>query len=316
MKIKLILLIACMNSIFACKNIVEQQENTNTTAKARALILTQPFDFAPTEKNKMTEAYQSKTKIIVPQNLTPQNKWFMFEGPILENDKIAFRYYADSRHRFDIYGKTVSELVMDTVSWNYHDIMNWGSDILKVGNSLGAGSPAIWYKDSIYTLSDCDTKTIEITENDGNTATIQTVFKGLKVEEQTLDIIQNQSIAAEESWTTVQLQSFSGKLPEGMYFATGIVKHLPEITEGKTAQNFYAMNWGTQSFHKENMGMAITVKKEYQPEKVSDELSHAYIFKDAQEEVSYRIVAAWERDLSGVKDELGFKKIVENASIQ
>lgn len=307
---------------YTCKNssveTVTTTEKSKTTVadipKVQALILTQPFDFDPSDKNKVTGAYEAKTKITVPKNLATQNKWIMFEGPVLENDKIAFRYYADSRHRFDIYGKTVTDLVMDTVGWNYHEIMNWGSDILKVGNSLGAGSPGIWYKDSIYTLSDCQLKTIEIIENEPAAATIQTIFKGLKIADQTIDLTQNQRIAAGESWTEVQLELPSGKLPEGMFFATGIVKHLPEITEGTTSQYFYAMNWGKQSFRKENMGMAISAKKDFQPQKVSDKLSHAYIFKNAVNKVAYRIVAAWERDVSGVKNESDFEKIVENAS--
>lgn len=305
---------ACKDSPAKTDSAKTISETTDTeTQETQALILTQSFDFDPADKNKVTGSYESKSKITVPQNLTPQNKWIMFEGPILENDKIAFRYYADSRHRFDIYGKTVTDLVMDTVSWKYHDIMNWGSDILKVGNSLGSGSPGIWYRDSIYTLSDCESKTIEIIKNQSSESIIQTVFKGLKIEDQKFDLIQNQSIKAGNAWTEVQLELPSGKLPEGMFFATGIVKHLPEIAEGATDQYFYAMNWGKQSFHKENMGMAITAKKDYQPEKVSDELSHVYTFKNAEKEVRYRVVSAWERDVTGVKDESGFKKIVEDA---
>lgn len=308
-------------SFFACKNSPEKtgidrkisKSTTVEKSKTQALILTQPFDFDPADKNKVTDPYESKNEITVPQNLTPQNKWIMFEGPILENDKIAFRYYADSRHRFDIFGKTVSDLVMDTVGWKYHDIMNWGSDILKVGNSLGSGSPAIWYQDSIYTLSDCESKTIKIIKNESTESIIQTVFKGLKIEDQKFDLIQNQSIGAGQPWTEVQLKLPSGKLPKGMFFATGIVKHLPKITEGTTAQYFYAMNWGKQSFHKENMGMAITTKIDNQPESVSDELTHTYIFKNAEKEVRYRVVAAWERDVIGAKDKAAFKKIVENA---
>ena len=318
MRIKIILVATYLIGLLACQNNAvqsdEQQRNTNATSKVQALILTQPFDFDPNKKEQIKSAYMAKSKITVPHNLTPQNKWFMFEGPILENDKIAFRYYADSRHRFDIYGKTVSDLVMDTVGWDYHDIMNWGSDILKVGNSLGSGSPAIWYKDSIYTLSDCDSKTVEIIKSETDVATIQTVFKGLEIEDQIFDLIQNQSIAAGESWTTVQLQLPSGKLPEGMYFATGIVKHLPDIETGTTENGFFATNWGQQSFHKENMGMAICANKKYEPTLAPDELSHAFYFKNTPTEVTYKVVAAWERDVSNIKNESDFKEVVINAA--
>lgn len=308
--------------LFSCnptaEKIGETAANQNTRSstkgkKTQALILTQPFDFDPADKNKVTGDYVAQTKITVPQNLATQSKWIMFEGPVLENDVIAYRYYADSRHRFDIYAKTVPDLVMDTVSWKYHEIMDWGSDVLKVGNSLGLGSPAIWYQDSLYTLSDCDHKTIEIIENSANISSIRTVFKGLKIADEQFDVVQDWSIEAGQPWSEIQLTVTNGNLPEGMFFATGIVKLLPEIIQGETANFFYAMNWGKQSFHKENMGMAIVANKSFQPQHVADNLSHAYAFKNAKKEVRYRFLAAWERDNNKVKDANGFKNLVEKS---
>jgi len=282
---------------------------SNEKKKTQALILTQPFDFDPADKNKVTGDYIAQTKITIPQNLATQSKWIMFEGPVLENDLVAYRYYADSRHRFDIYGKTVPDLVMDTVSWKYHDIMDWGSDILKVGNSLGLGSPAIWYQDTLYTLSDCEEKTIEIIGDNKNKSTIRTTFKNLNIEGKTFDLIQDWSIGAGQAWSEIHLTVQDGELPKGMYFATGIVKHLPEVVQGETSDYFYAMNWGIQSFHKENMGMAVLAEKKYQPEHIVDELSHAYAFKNGNKEVRYRFLSAWKRDNNNVKDADSFKVV-------
>ena len=317
-----LLLILLLIFCFSCETSPPKVDNSkdkngnavsDETKKTQALLLTQPFDFDPTDKNKVTGDYVAQTKIIIPQNLATQSKWIMFEGPVLENDKIAYRYYADSRHRFDIYGKTVPDLVMDTVSWKYHDIMNWGSDVLKVGNSLGLGSPAIYYQDTLLTLSNCDKKTIEVIGNNTNTSLIRTTFKGLEIGKEKFDLVQDWSIEAGKPWSEIHLTVQDGELPKGMYFATGIVKHLPEIIQGETSDYFYAMNWGKQSFHKENMGMAILAEKKYQPEHIVDELSHAYIFKNAKREVKYRFLAAWERDMNRVKDEIGFKNLVESS---
>ena len=281
--------------------------------KTQALLLTQPFAYDANDKNKMTEAYVAQNKITVPNELAGQNKWIMFEGPVLENDKIAYRYYADSRHRFDIYGKTVEDLVMDTVSWQYHDIMDWGSDVLKVGNSLGIGSPAIWYQDSVYTLSDYREKTIEVIETGGNKSTIRTIFKGLTIDGKSFDLQQDWSIETGQAATEIHLKVLNGKLPKGMSFATGIVKHLPEITQGENADYFYAMNWGKQSYHKENMGMAVLAEKKYQAAQVADDLSHVYTFKNANKEVRYRFLAAWERDNNKVKNTKEFEKLVRHS---
>lgn len=292
----------------------EQEAASEQTKLTQALLLTQDFAFDPEDKNKVTGDYLAQTKIVVPTNLATQSKWIMFEGPVLENDLIAYRYYADSRHRFDIYGKTVSDLVMDTVSWQYHDIMNWGSDVLKVGNSLGLGSPAIWFQDSLYTLSDCSQKTIEVIENGDQRSLIRTTFLGLNIEGETFDVVQDWSLDAGQAWSEIHLHVPSGSLPDGMSFATGFVKHLPMVEMGEAGEYFYAFNWGEQSFHHEDMGMAILAKQVYQPTPVDDELSHAYAFLAAEKEVRYRFMAAWERDNTGAKNADEFRQLVETAT--
>lgn len=281
--------------------------------KVQAILMRQPEAYDLDNSNNISGAYQSVQKIEVPNDLSPQNKWAMFEGPVLENDLIAYRFYMDSRHRFDIYGKRVADLVMDTVSWNYHNIMDWGSDILKVGNSLGIGSPAIWYQDSIYTLSQYDKKTVEITEETHDYANIRTTFQGLRIGSHRFDLIQDWSIKAGEAWCELSLEVVDGRLPEGMYFATGIVKHLESCETQSHNRNFAAYTWGEQSFHHENLGMAVVIPQHFQPEKVKDMDSHTFIMKHASQKAHYRFLAAWERDLSAVKDIDSFVGLVKKA---
>ena len=76
---------------------------------------------------------------------------YQSEGPVWENDKVGFRLYFDVRNAKDIFGKTTSNIVLDTVGthgdkyYHYFD-PSWGMDILKVGASLGAGSLALQIK--------------------------------------------------------------------------------------------------------------------------------------------------------------------------
>jgi len=197
------------------------------------------------------------------------------------------------------------------VSWDYHDIMDWGSDILKVGNSLGLGSPAIWYQDSLYTLSTCKGKVIEIVENGNDKSMIRTTFTALDIDGYKFDLIQDWSISSGQPWSEINLKVINGSLPDKMRFATGIVKHLPEIIQGESQNTFYALNWGKQSYHNENMGMAIIADKSYAPVHVDDELSHAFAFNNADNEVTYRFLAAWERDSNNVQNSIDFKALVE-----
>ena len=69
------------------------------------------------------------------------------EGPAWENDKVGFRLYMDIRNQKDIWGKRASKMVLDHVGTNpensYHELSDWGMDILIVGKSLSAGGLAV-----------------------------------------------------------------------------------------------------------------------------------------------------------------------------
>lgn len=285
-----------------------------TRPATQALLLTQDFAFDAADKNKVTGTYKSHKSITVPADLTPQNKWIMFEGPVLENDKVAYRYYADSRHRFDIYGKKVSDLVMDTVSWKYHDIMDWGSDILKVGNSLGMGSPAIYYEDKVYALENAEKKTIEVVESGADQSMIRTSWTGLEVAGEKIDLVQDWSIAAGDYHSTIHLYVPGGQLPEGMKFATGIVSHLPDATSGTAGNCTYLMNWGKQSYHEEQLGMAVFADNAFKPMTTKDDLSHLLVLEGGADGATYGFMAVWEQDQSGTKNAAGFKTMVEAAA--
>lgn len=289
----------------------EAASTRDSSQQTQALLLLQEGDFDPANPADSTRGYTARQRVVVPKNLSPQNKWVMFEGPVLENDLVAYRFYMDARHRFDVYGKRVSDLVMDTVSWKYHDIMDWGSDILKVNTSLGIGSPAIWYQDSLYALSEADEKVVEVVESGGQRSAIRTTFRGLNIGGQRLDLVQEWSIGAGEPFSVIELRVENGRLPAGMTFATGWNKLLPDYKEGNTDGCFYAFNWGTQSYHNENMGMGVAIDSSYAPRRVENAESHVYTLQGDQR-VQYRLVAAWERDVIGVKDQAGFEQLMQS----
>jgi len=85
--------------------------------------------------------------------------FFQMEGPGIENDKVAFRSFFDFRNGKDIYGKVKTEPVLEQigVDGSWHKMHSWGMDILKVGQSLGAGGLAIKEDDLLYRLGDADT---------------------------------------------------------------------------------------------------------------------------------------------------------------
>lgn len=289
-----------------------EDDKIEPAASAQVVLKTQITPFVLAEKSAVKSEYKSQSKMTVPTDLAPQNKWVMFEGPVLENELIAYRFYLDSRHRSDIYGKKTNDLVMDTVGWDYHDIMDWGSDILKVGNSLGIGAPGIWYQDSLYTLSDCAEKNVEVTKSSGEKAEVLFTFKDLKIGEETRTITQRWSLSTGRPHSTVALKVEGAELPEGAYFATGIVKHIPEADSGSESGKFYISTWGKQSYHKQNLGMGIVADTVFSPQVKSHSLSHLVVFENSKAGVEYEFAAAWEADVMGVKSAEAFKKLLLN----
>ena len=57
--------------------------------------------------------------------------------------------------------------------------------------------------------------------------------------------------------------------------------------------------------------MAILAEQAYQPQAMADEWSHAYIFTNAPQKVSYRFLAAWTRGKNAVNAAAEFQKLVE-----
>jgi len=283
--------------------------------KAQALLLTQDFPYDNTRKDSIAGPYIQHTELAVPNDLGPQNKWVMFEGPVLENDMVAYRFYMDSRHRYDIYGKRVADLVMDTVGWNYHDIMDWGSDILKVGNSLGMGTPAIYYQDKIYHLGDAREMTVSTRMTEGGCAEVETLFSDIAIEGgKPFSVTETTTLCPGNRHATVQVGASEAGLPKGAAFCTGVVDHDIELQTLDANGRKALFSWGKQSYHGENMGMAVLAKAELVDRHQEDSLSHVLIFKEGLTNVDYTFMSAWERDVVPVKSQAAFEEAIKAAA--
>ena len=283
-----------------------------TAARAQVVLKTQDFPFDPLRKDSVAGVYVARETVEVPTGLLPQNKWVMFEGPVLENDRIAYRFYMDARHRFDIYGKRVPVLVMDTVGWDYHDVTDWGADILKVGESLGFGSPGVLVGDSLYTLSDARRKVVTVTSAGGDVASLRTTFEDLRIGDQRIDLTQDWRLAAGDYGAELTLAVTKGVLPKGAAFATGLNKlgPPPETMDVGACRALYT--YGAQSYHGEDLGMAVLAKAEYRPQQGDHRLSHLLVFGADLQKVSYKMLAGWSRGTEAIDTPEKFVALVQN----
>ena len=108
-----------------------------------------------------------------------KNPVFQMEGPGIENDKVAFRHFFDKRNSKDVFGKLTSEMVLEKVGLmgSWHNLEDWGMDILQTAGSIGAGGLAVKENNIIFPLADADSTVFNNIEEGPLKATYSIQFK-------------------------------------------------------------------------------------------------------------------------------------------
>jgi hypothetical protein len=232
------------------------------------------------------------------------SQYFQMEGPAWENDKVAFRNYYDARNGMDIFGKRIADMVLDSVGVgtrkNYHELRDWGMDILKVGNSLGAGAIGIQRDDNIYRVGLCDTGSYKLLIDGPLRSIFRLTYEGCPAGQNSYHIVHEISIWGGSHFykSVVTLSPSTGK----EQLVTGIVNLQSENytltqTDGHTALITHA----NQAFDGELLGMGILASaNDYlgiieAPETGEGIVStYVMIFKTTANPVVYYFYSGWE----------------------
>lgn len=271
-----------------------------------------------------------------PKDHQPQSTpmLYQFEGPGWENDKIAFRSYFDSRNGKDIFGKLIPKIVLDSVGLpgkSYHEIANWGMDILKVGNSLGAGALAIKHNGVLFRLGQTTTAHYKLISDGPVRAIFKLDYSGWVIEADTLTVHEQISIWGGKNYylSKVELSSKSGIKYN---LVTGIsTVHLmnenykPEFRKINKDFSYLAVK-NDLSENKDLLAMGILVNNKYIKEwaqspaegKNGQIVKTAYLtFKDSfSNAIEFRFFAGWEKaDERFKKDTLLNKIMIDEAEL-
>ncbi len=180
-----------------------------------------------------------------------------------ENDKFGFRVYFDCRNVKDLFGKLKPGLIIDDLQMpgtpGYHELADWGMDVLHCGSSLGSGGIALMKNDSLYRLGATDVyEYVKITEG-AVRSVFELRYKGWEVDGQMLEAVERISIFPGKYWFQSDVTVLG--LPEGAEIVTGIV------TSRLTREPFEFREQGftcigthdVQSLNNDELGMAVIV---------------------------------------------------------
>ena len=244
------------------------------------------------------------------------------EGPTWENERVAFRNYFDQRNGMDIFGKRVQRMVLDQVGApgepSYHDLQEWGQDILKVGNSLGAGAIALQIGDSLYRIAPGSNGTSSILYEGPLQSSVRLEFADWKVSDRVYHVTHDITIQSGTRYyvSSVKVDGLIGD--ENL--VAGIVNMDSDSLYSFSGQSEVAFGtFDDQAHSGEKLGMAIALNKQDLIQSFATPDSGAGItqtygvsmkIKNAAP-VNFRFYACWEYEDKAFSSYEGFANFIQ-----
>ncbi len=269
-------------------------------------------------KRFVSDSFENLNKVVVPEIHKDHDALFKYEGAGWESEKVGYRFYLDWRNATDIFGKKVDDLVLHEVgatditpeNEKYHEMNDWGTDIFKVGKSLGIGSPAMMGKEKLTRIEKADKRICEIACNGPLLSEIKTTFEGWKVDDAKRNTTVSNLIAAGSRITTIVVKT-EKNAPN---ITSGFAKHEnTEFIKSEFPEGWqYIALYGKQTLVKDNLGLVLFYNKNVLIEQSEDELNYYVVLKPQNDKVTYKYAAAWEQEKDGIKTKKEFVNYINN----
>lgn len=262
--------------------------------------------------------FKNVDKLKLAKEHTDHSFDIRYEGAGWESNKIGYRLYLDWRNAIDIFGKKTEAIVLPQVGQDgfdsYHEMSDWGADILKAGKGIGIGSIDRYLNKERLHFHEVDSTIAEV-KNEVNKSTVKVRYFGWKTASDKIDFTSELTIKPDQRYT--QHTIHASKEIQGI--CTGIVKQKNTELLKKVSKNkkwAYIATYGSQSLVPDKLGMAIFYETSTIENLVDAEFDHLLIFKPTTKSVSFYFLGAWEQEKDGIKTKEEFlsyldKKLTE-----
>jgi hypothetical protein len=248
----------------------------------------------------------------VPDSCTDHSFYIKYEGPGWESNLVGYRFYLDWRNAVDVFGKKTEEMILENVGQDgydsYHELQDWGMDILKVGSTLGVGTIAYYNGVEAERVAETDSVTCAVLSKGGLRAQIKTNYYGWKTNDFKTNFASYLSIDA-NSRLTSQVLVFD-EAPKNCCTGIYIDKNAEKIELQKGEWTCLA-TWGKQSLNADNLGLCIFAKTADVSLNTSDSMNYLLVLKPVENKVSWFFGASWELDPTALKTKDAFVKYLE-----
>jgi hypothetical protein len=282
---------------------------------------------SPQEDGIYTEVKAAERPAISRENHGQTRRFFQFEGPGWENDRVGFRNYFDERNGMDIFGKTTEVMVLENVGINedYHALQDWGMDILKVGASLGAGAIALELDGDLHRVAPGSDGSYKLVTNGPLRSIFQLRFDNWNIKGNQFRVLHEITIYG-SAWYYKSNVSVESDVQE-----VNIVTGITTLDLDEKQANFTdyengivsLSTHGQQAIEGEYLGMAVMLETddyldyEYLDANAPD-INHTFAIrmKPGQSSVSYKFYSSWEVSDERFASSAGFAALLENDALR
>ncbi|MDH3987680.1 MAG: glycoside hydrolase family 88 protein, partial [Gammaproteobacteria bacterium] len=250
--------------------------------------------------------FKNVSHVTTPAQYTDHSEYIRYEGPGIESDAVGYRIYLDWRNGFDIFGKKKPGLVLQDIGQDgyasYHEMSDWGADILKVGKSLGMGGYGYWDGSKTVLVSEVDQRSVTIQSSGPIHSSIDIDYQGWNTGDTSVDMKATLAMQAGSPLVDVGLVTSSplDNIAIGLVAQPETELFMGDLNVTGEAWSYMA-TFGEQTLFDGKLGMAVLFRKNDMAKQTRDKNSHVLVMKPRGTELSYAFGALWSDAENGVQ---------------